>query len=96
MPFRKEMQPYTRASIMATMPGQIGVYGIFKGSVAVYIGSGDIRERLLAHIGGDNPCINNLKPDHWVAEVITASDLVARELAYVREYKPLCNRIILK
>ena len=96
MPFRKEMQPYTRASIMALTAGQTGVYGIFKGNIAVYIGSVDIRGRLLAHLTGDNACINDVKPDKWVAEVITATDLMGRELAYVREYKPLCNRIILK
>ena len=96
MPFRKEMQPYTRASLMAIRADQIGVYGIFKGNIAVYIGSGDIRERLLGHFNGDNACIADLRPDHWAAEVITASDLDARERAYIREYKPLCNRIVLK
>ncbi len=96
MPFRKEMQPYTRASIMAIRADQMGVYGVFKGNIAVYIGSGNIGERLLAHLNGDNPCINNLKPDHWVSEIITSSDPIARERAYIQEYKPLCNRIIFK
>ena len=96
MPFTNDRQPYTRRSILAIRGDQIGVYGIFRGNMAVYIGSGDIRDRLLAHLDGDNPCITNWHPDLWAAKVITNSDLEARERAYIREYAPVCNKTIFR
>ena len=62
MPFTTEMRPYTRENIEALTPNQNGVYGIFRDTKAVYIGSGDIRGRMLAHINGDNTCITQNLP----------------------------------
>ena len=52
MPFANEMRPYTRENILTLKPNQNGVYGIFRDTVAIYVGSGDLRERLLAHMNG--------------------------------------------
>ena len=41
------------------------------------MGRGDIRQRLLDHINGDNPCITRNAPTHWVDEV--TSNAEARE-----------------
>ena len=57
MPFKHPMRAYTRANIEALDLSQNEVYGIFKDQSPIYIGSGDIRTRLLAHINGDNSCI---------------------------------------
>jgi hypothetical protein len=89
------MRSYTRADIEGLNPNQNGVYGIFigKGKPAIYIGSGDIRERLLVHIGGDNPCITKRNPNLWTAEVIQG-DPTDRERVLITEYQPLCNIVI--
>jgi len=87
------MRPYTRRDIESLDPNQNGVYGIFRRTIAVYIGSGDIRERMLAHINGDNPCITRNTPNQWTAEVISG-DPTPREGALIREYNPICNKLI--
>jgi hypothetical protein len=95
MPFHHEFRPYTKAEIEGLNPNQNGVYGIFRGNAAVYIGSGDIRARLLAHINGDNACITKEKPNQWTGEVFVG-DPTKREGELIREYHPLCNEVIPK
>ena len=85
------MKPYTRQEIESLNPNQSGVYGIFRDSVAVYIGSGDIRARMLAHFNGDNACINSNTPNQWTAEVISG-DPIPRERQLILEYQPVCNQ----
>ncbi len=93
MPFQYPMHPYTRAGVHRINPNQNGVYGIFRDSTAVYIGSGDLRERLLAHLNGDNPCIGREHPNQRTSEVLSG-DPTARESALIREYQPICNQVI--
>jgi hypothetical protein len=93
MPFAHKMRPYTEESILALDPNQNGVYGIFRDVTAVYIGSGDLRERLLAHINGDNPCITSNTPNLWTGEVFSG-DPTKREADLIREYRPVCNKVI--
>jgi hypothetical protein len=93
MPFSNRMRPYTKPEIEALDPNQNGVYGIFRGTTAVYIGSGDIRERMLAHINGDNPCITRNTPNQWTAEVYS-DDPTRREGELIREYRPICNKVV--
>lgn len=93
MPFQYDMRSYTRESVISLNTNQSGVYGIFRGDVAVYIGSGDIRERLLAHLGGDKRCIVRENPNLWTAEVFRG-DATGREGELIREYQPLCNAVI--
>lgn len=95
MPFKFDMRPYTKERISSLNPNQNGVYGIFKDATAIYIGSGDIRERLLAHIGGDNPCITQKNPNLWTAEV-SKGDPTGREGKLITEYQPTCNVVIPK
>jgi hypothetical protein len=85
------MRPFTRTDIISVDPGQVGVYGIFRGSTAVYIGSGDIFVLLIGHITGDNTCITRHEPDTWTAS-ITGSDPAEREAELTKEYSPACNR----
>ena len=93
MPFTTGMRPYTRGNILKLTPKQNGIYGIFRGGKAVYIGSGDIRERVLAHIDGDNDCITKNSPDQWTAFLLSA-DPTRREGELIREYSPICNKVI--
>lgn len=94
MPFSHPMRPYTRAEILSLNPNQNAVYGIFHGNTSVYIGqSGDLRKIMLAHIGGDNPCITRNTPDQWTALIISG-DLTSLEALMIREYSPVCNQVI--
>ena len=92
MPFADQTpRPFTRQSVEALSPNQIGVYGLFRQGTWVYVGSGDVRSRLLDHLNGDNPCITSGRPTHWVDEVV-GSDPVPREKALIAELNPACNR----
>jgi hypothetical protein len=92
MPFPQQTpHQFTRLSVEALKPGQVGVYGLFREGAWVYIGSGDIRSRLLAHLNGDNPLILAEKPTHWV-EVLVRGDPVPTEKVLTMECNPLCNR----
>ena len=91
MPFpQQDPRPFTRAGIEALNPNQLGVYGIFKQGQWIYIGKGDIRERLLDHLNGDNPCITRYVPTHFVAEITTNMD--ERERQLIMEFQPACNQ----
>jgi hypothetical protein len=93
MPFPNQTpRAFTRANIEAIPPGTMGCYGIFRNQGPwIYIGKGDIRERLLAHLNGDNSCITNAGPTHYMDEI--TADYDARERALILELGPtLCNQ----
>ena len=73
-------------------PDDDGVYALLRGAegTIVYIGRGNIRERLQAHFGGDNPCISRAKPEHYRREV--CSDSVSREKELLIAFKTVCNK----
>ena len=92
MPFPEQTpKTFTRASIEALRSGQVGVYGLFRGTVWIYVGKGDIRQRLLDHLNGDNSCITRERSTHWV-DVLTQGDPSERERQLILELTPLCNR----
>lgn len=93
MPFEHPMRPYTNADVRSINRNQNGVYGIFRDNTAVYIGSGDIRERMLAHLSSDNACIVRENPNQWTAETLSG-DPTAKEGELIREYEPICNLVI--
>lgn len=93
MPFPHDMRPYTKARVGKLNPNQNGVYGVFRDSEAIYIGSGDIRERLLAHLNDDNECITREKPNQWTA-IVFSGDPTKREGELILEYQPVCNKVI--
>ena len=80
---------YTRSAIESVNPGQMGVYGILKRGAWIYVGSGDIRTRMLAHFHGDNPDINRETPRYWVSEITTR--YIEREKELIVEHTPVCN-----
>ena len=93
MPFPQQNQrPFRRESIESLTPNQHGVYGILNSREWVYIGRGDIRERLLAHLTGTGgqPALLSRRPTRYVTEV-TAND-AEREKELIAELDPVCNR----
>jgi hypothetical protein len=93
MPFTQQVaRLFTRENIEAINPDQYGVYGLFKEGSWVYIGKGDIRNRLLGHFNGDNPYIVQAVPTHWVDEVCIDPVMSLREKQLIIECKPMCNQ----
>ena len=97
MPFIQQTpREFNRYNIEFLNPNQYyGVYGLFKQGVWVYIGKGDIRQRLLAHLNGDNPCILRYQPTHWVDEVYNDElSATEREKQLIAELNQICNEKI--
>ncbi len=80
---------FNRTNVESIKRGQMGCYGLLRGKLWIYIGKGDIQERLLAHLNGDNECINRYRPTHWVDMLTSNYDQWERNL--IREYDPICN-----
>jgi hypothetical protein len=84
---------FNTQNVEAIRPGQNGVYGLFREGVWIYVGKGDIRARLLAHLNGDNPPIVAERPTHWVDEVFAnPAAMDEREIQLIRELTPRCNQ----
>jgi hypothetical protein len=91
MPFPHQVpMRFTREDIMRLLPNQIGCYGLFSGQQWIYVGKGNIRDRLLDHLRGDNALINSMRPTHFVAVQTVECDQVEKDL--IRECRPLCNQ----
>jgi hypothetical protein len=90
MPFDNDKPwSFDRQAIESFHAGQTGVYAIYNARTWIYIGRGDIRQRLLDHLNGDIPPINASSPTHFRAEV--TGDSIKREQQLLREYSPACN-----
>ena len=50
-----------------------------------------VRERLLAHLRGDNDCIRAQSPTHYVCEV--TADAENREREPIVELSPICSSV---
>jgi len=93
MPFLHQLpREYSREVIEELPRGQVGVYVLFKQAIWIYVGKGDIRECLLGHLMGDNPCITQFSPTSWMAEV-TGGDPTERYLQLMKELEPACSGI---
>ncbi|MBZ5569663.1 MAG: hypothetical protein LAN64_17690 [Acidobacteriia bacterium] len=91
MPFPPQTpRAFTTTNVQSLNPNRMGCYGLMKIGEWIYVGKGDIRERLLAHLNGDNLCIVRLGPTHWV-DVVTR-DYDAEEKRLIRELTPTCNQ----
>lgn len=96
MPFiQQRPREFNRYNVEFLNVNQYGVCGLFKKGVWVYIGKGDIRQRLLDHLNGDNLCILRLQPTHWVDEVYhDEMSATEREKQLILELSPICNEKI--
>lgn len=84
---------YSLSNVQALNLNQNGVYGLLSNGACIYVGKGDIRQRLLDHLNGDNPLIIRYKPTHWIDEVV-AGDPSNREKQLIAELRPICNQRI--
>lgn len=91
MPFPEQTpEEFNSASVEALKPNQIGCYGLYRHDAMVYIGKGNIKQRLRDHLIGDNPCITRENPTHWIAVITNDPDTREKEL--IQEYDPICNK----
>jgi hypothetical protein len=90
MAFAHPSKPFTQAQVEAINPSHSGVYGLLRADAWIYIGRGNIRERLLGHLHGDHEGITQERPTHWAAEV--TPNQVNRERELVIELYPICNQ----
>ena len=87
----QEIKPFAYARIKNIQPSDAsGVYGIYRNDTWIYVGKGEIRERLLRHLNSDNPCILRENPTHWV-DVVIQGDPSDREKELILELDPICN-----
>ena len=90
MPFpQQNAGPFNKQTVESLAPNQMGCYGLWKAGAWVYIGKGDIRQRLLAHLNGDNPCIVRERPTYFYT--VVTRDYDAEEKRLILEFRPLCN-----
>ncbi|MBU2545493.1 hypothetical protein KKC65_03545 [Patescibacteria group bacterium] len=96
MPFAKQTpRIFNRENIEKINPDQSGIYGLFREGSWIYVGKGDIRQRLLDHLNGDNHCITNAQPTHWVDEVVNGDpSLREKELIIELRNRLVCNEKI--
>ena len=87
-------RPFTQAGIGELKREQYGVYGISAGPIWVYVGKGDIRERLLGHLKGDNACIRQQRPTHYLWEVTVTANAESRQRELIVELSPICRSVI--
>lgn len=94
MPFPQQTPtPFARQWIENLNPNQTGVYGIYSGPICIYVGkAGDLRQRLLEHLNGDNFLITAAGPTHFVTMLANPPD--AAEKALIIELRPRCNQRI--
>ena len=65
MAFAHPSKPFTQAQIETINPNQSGVYGLLRANAWIYLGRGNIRERLLGHLHGDHAAHFFFPKDVW-------------------------------
>ena len=88
--------PFIDYRVKANAPSSSGVYILFSTPgftwEVIYVGDADnVRERLLEHLRGDNPCITEKGPTAFISEQVDADHRAARRDELIGEYSPTCN-----
>jgi hypothetical protein len=82
---------FQRESIIRNAPESSGVYGLFS-AFWIYIGSAEnIRERILKHLEGDDPCIVRYRPSGFAFELALPRERYQRRMYLMKELQPLCS-----
>jgi hypothetical protein len=94
MPFPDQpRRPFAREEIERLPAGARGVYGLFDAEGCVFVGKGNLRERLLGHLKGgfleEARCIRRHAPTYWLCE--ETEQFVVRHMGLVVEYQPRCR-----
>ena len=81
--------PFVRDVVEQIEEGQIGCYGLLKDGEVIYVGAGEIRSCMLAHLGGQPASLQGCPPTHWIGAEVPDPDTLLPEL--LEEYRPRCN-----
>ena len=94
MPFPDQPRRPLAAEEIERLPaGTRGVYGLFNEEGCVYVGKGNLRERLLGHLKSgyteEARCIRKNAPTCFLFE--ETENFVVRHMGLVVEYAPKCR-----
>lgn len=94
MPFPDQpRRPFTREEIERLPVGKRGVYGLFNDAGCVFVGKGNLRERLLTDLkpgfAEQAHCIKASAPTYFLCE--ETENFVVRHMGLVVEYEPKCR-----
>ena len=94
MPFPDQpRRPFAADEIERLATGRRGVYGLFNESGCIFIGKGDLRERLLLHLKPgyteEAHCVRKSAPAWFLVE--ETENFVVRHMGLVVEYAPKCR-----
>ena len=85
---------FEHESIVTNAPESSGVYGLYR-AFWIFIGEAEnIRTRLLRHLAGDNPCINQHRPSGFAFELVSAEDHGRRRDELIHNLEPACNEAL--
>ena len=88
---RNSKYRFERESIVINAPGSPGVYGLYS-ALWIFIGEAEnIKARLLEHLAGDNPCINQHQPSGFAFELVSPDDRGRRRDELLDELAPICK-----
>jgi hypothetical protein len=96
---QQTLRSFTKQAISDIDDEQIGVYGILTYRLDqykqrqwhwLYIGKGDIKNRMARHLNGDIPDLLQYQPTHWVG--ICHRDHHNFEKEMILKYQPICNK----
>jgi hypothetical protein len=95
MPFPDQPRRSLNAEEIARLPeGVRGVYGLFNEAGCVFVGKGNLKERLLSHLKAgyseEARCIRKNAPSYFLVE--ETENFVVRHMGLVVEYEPACGR----
>ena len=91
MPFDSKPRLFIEEIILAYPEGMNGVYGLRSPFRWIYVGKGDIRAELLAHLETPNSCMLREEPTSWYADIVKG-DPSARQNELILELRPVCNQ----
>lgn len=81
---------FDRVTVESHAPDRYGVYTLFRGDKCIYVGRGIVREKLLGHLAGNDPCIARQKPTLWYS-ITSSANLPGLQTLLIGELKPLCR-----
>jgi hypothetical protein len=83
---------FQQESILLNAPESSGVYGLYS-ALWIFIGEADnLRARLLEHLAGDNPGIQDYQPSGFAFELVSPPERSRRLEALIADLQPLCLR----
>lgn len=94
MPFPDQARrSFAAAEIERLPPGKRGVYGLFNDAGCVFVGKGNLRERLLLHLKSgyteEAHCVRKNAPAWFLIE--ETENFIVRHMGLVVEYAPRCR-----